>query len=290
MKHMSNLLDYSKEEILEIILLGIEMKKNPGKYSQMLKGRSMTMWFEKPSLRTRMSFESGILQLGGHGIYLDMNTTHAKKAKLEDEIKCLSKFTDLIVARVNDHETINKMMSSSDVPVINALCNKFHPCQALADFMTIFETFDDPFTVTLAYVGDGNNVCNSLVIVGKKLGIKVNVASPIDLKPASEPGLYSVDPKAAVHDADVIYTDTWVSMGMEAEKDALIAKLKPYQVNKKLICDKYFMHCLPAIRGNEVTDEVIDSGKSLVFQQAENRMHVQKAIMVKLLCEGSERK
>jgi len=281
MKHLPNLSDYPGEEIKEIINLAIAIKKDPDKFASALFGKTLLMWFEKPSLRTRVSFEAGMTQLGGHAIYLDTSTTH-KKAMLKDEIKCLSKYADIIMARVFDHSTIKEFVKNSDVPVINALCNNFHPCQALADMMTIFEV-KGSFDTTLAYVGDGNNVCNSLIIAGKKLGVNIKVATPSSLKPDHEPYLYDINPKIAVKDAEFVYTDTWVSMGNELEKKNLITKLKPYQVNSSLLGEKYFMHCLPAYPGNEVDEEVIDSQNSLVFQQAGNRLHVQKAIMLKLL-------
>jgi ornithine carbamoyltransferase len=193
----------------------------------------------------------------------------------------MSKFVDIIIARVYNHETIEKMIESSDIPVINALCNTYHPCQAMADIMVLIEVLGNKGTI--AYIGDGNNVCNSLIIAAKKFGINIHVSTPADLKPSFEPDLWTENPKKAVNNADAIYTDTWVSMGNESEGKKLINKLSKYQVNKELIGNKYFMHCLPAIRGQEVTDEVIDSEKSLVFHQADNRLHVQKAIILWLL-------
>lgn len=282
MKHLPELSGFSKQELVDIIKLGIAIKKNPEKYSKKLAQKTMAMWFEKPSLRTRVSFEAAMTQLGGHAIYIDTSTTHSK-AKIEDEIKCLSRYADIIVARVFEHSTIIKMQESSNVPVINALCNKHHPCQALADMMTLFEVFKEPSGKTIAYVGDGNNVCNSLIQASKKLGIKINVATPAELKPAFSPDFWTENPYEAVKEADVVYTDTWVSMGEEGMKDEKLKKLKNYQVGMKLLGNRYFMHCLPAVRGQEVTDEVIDSNKSLVYQQAENRLHVQKAIILKLL-------
>ncbi len=276
--NIPNLEGLSKEEITEIIELGIDMKNNPEKYNQALKGKILGMWFEKPSLRTSVSFQSGITQLGGQAIFIDSKKTHAKKAGLKDEVKCLAGYVDLICARVFSQDTINAMCESSSVPVINALSDTYHPCQALADMMTVFETKKD---AVVSYVGDGNNVCNSLILICKKLGIKIVVSTPKDLKPIIEPDAWYEDPKDIV--ADFMYTDTWVSMGNEDAQEEYISKLKPYQVNKELIGDKYFLHCLPAIRGQEVTDEVIDSEKSLVFQQAENRMHAQKALMMKVL-------
>jgi len=280
-KHLPDLTSITKDEILDLIKLGIDIKHHPGKFKRALSQKSMAMWFEKPSLRTRVSYEAAMTQLGGHAIYLDPANTHAKKAKIEDEIKCISKFVDVIIGRVYEQETIHKMISSSEVPVINALCNKHHPCQALADLMTVFEVFEKPSAITIAYVGDGNNVCNSLINGAKTIGIRIQVATPTDLKPDYEADLWTKDPCEAVKGADI--TDTWVSMGNESGAESYINKLKKYQVNKKLIENKYFMHCLPAIRGQEVTDEVIDSEKSLVFRQAENRLHVQKAILVKLM-------
>jgi ornithine carbamoyltransferase len=280
--HLPNITALSAEEISKVIKLGIAMKKEPGKYADLLKSKTMAMWFEKPSLRTRVSFETGMTQLGGHAIYIDTSTTHTK-AKLEDEMKCLSGYVDIVVARVFSQETITKMMGVSSVPVINALSDKYHPCQALADMMTLYEIFPDPTKITIAYVGDGNNVCNSLIAAAKKLGIKINVSTPESLKPLEKPDLWTADPKEAVKGADLVYTDTWVSMGFEAKKDELITKLKPYQVNKALIGEKYFMHCLPAIRGQEVSDEVLDSKKSLVYIQANNRLHAQKALVALML-------
>lgn len=280
-KNLIAINDLSKKELLGIIKLGMDIKKNPQEYSSKLNQRTMAMWFEKPSLRTRVSFEAAMTQLGGHAIYLDTSTTH-KKAHIKDEVKCLSSYADIIAARVFEHETIIQMKSASTAPVINALCNRHHPCQAMADVMTVFENFKNPFDVTLAYVGDGNNVCNSLIQASKKIGIRINVATPIELKPMFKPDFWSKDPREAVKEADIVYTDTWVSMGEENREDEKTILLKGYQVNKRLIGNRYFMHCLPAVRGQEVTDEVIDSKKSLVFQQAENRLHIQKAIILKL--------
>jgi len=281
MKHLPNLKDFSKKEILDLINLALDIKKNPKNYEDKLKGKSMAMWFEKPSLRTRVSFEACMTQLGGHAIYLDPKKTHAK-ADIKDEIACLARYVDIIIARVFDHRTIKNMVDSSRVPVINALCDKYHPCQALADIMTVFENSDNPLKSSIAYVGDGNNVCNSLIEISKKLGINIIAATPKDLKPILKPNLWSSDPESIVG-ADFIYTDTWVSMGQEKEKDVKIKKLKSYQVTKKILGNSYFMHCLPANRNQEVTSEVLDSKKSLVFDQAENRLHINKALVLTLL-------
>ncbi len=282
-KSVVDLQDYSGSELKELISLALDVKKHPEKYAEALKGKTLVMWFEKPSLRTRVSFETGMTQLGGHAIYLDASTTHAKKASLSDEVKCLSKYADALCARVFEHSSIIEMQNAASIPVINALSDEFHPCQALADFMTIFEKFDDPSKITVAYVGDGNNVCNSLIVVAKKLGVKINVATPEEYKPDLAPDFWTTSPEEAVEHADVVYTDVWVSMGEEAQKQEKAMKLKDYQVNAKLLGKKHFMHCLPAERGKEVTNDVIDGQTSIVFDQAENRLHVQKALLLTLV-------
>jgi ornithine carbamoyltransferase len=279
LKHLPEISAFSAGKLQKVLDLAFEMKKNPAKFEDTLNKKTLVMWFEKPSLRTRLSFETGMTQLGGHAIYLDVSTTHKGKADIGDEVKCLSRYADIMMARVYEHKTIEKMIESSNIPVINALCDLYHPCQAVADIMTVYE-FVGKNTV-ISYVGDGNNVCNSLITACKILGLRVQVATPEKFKPAAEPDLWSADPFEAVANADVVYTDTWVSMG--DDKDKNVDAFKNFQVNKQLIKDKYFMHCLPAVRGQEVTDEVTDSPKSLVFDQAENRLHAQKAIMLELL-------
>lgn len=278
-KHLPEISAFSASELQKVLDLAFEMKKNPKKYEDKLNKKTLVMWFEKASLRTRLSFETGMTQLGGHAIYLDVGTTHKNKADIGDEVKCLARYADIIMARVYDHGTIEKMIENSDIPVINALCNLYHPCQAVADIMTIYEFVGKDAVVS--YIGDGNNVCNSLITACKILGLRIQVATPEGFEPSAKPDLYTNDPQEAADGADVIYTDTWVSMGEGKDKD--ISVFKEFQVNKQLIKDKYFMHCLPAVRGQEVTDEVIDSPKSLVFDQAENRLHAQKAIMLELL-------
>ncbi|MFH2027604.1 MAG: ornithine carbamoyltransferase [Nanoarchaeota archaeon] len=281
--HMLNLKPYSKKQIEEIIELGIKIKTNPEKYYDKLKNKVLVMLFEKTSTRTRTSFEAGMAQLGGHAIYLDWKSTQLKKAVLKDEIRCIERYADIIMARVYKHETVAEMAMHSTKPVINGLCDEYHPCQILSDLMTIKEKFGKLNGLKLAYVGDGNNVCNSLIIGCKKLGINISVATPKGYEPMEQPDLLTNDPKEAVKDADVVYTDTWVSMGQEAEAKKRLRVFPPYQVNMKLLGKALFMHCLPAYRGYEVTDEVIDSEQSIVFDQAENRMHAQKALMLILL-------
>lgn len=280
-RHLPEITSFSKKEFEEVLTLAFDMKKNPKKYADSLYGKSLLMWFEKPSLRTRLSFEIGMTSLGGHAVYLDVRTTHKSKADLKDEVNCMARYADIIMARVFEQQTIDEMIKNSRVPVINALSNLYHPCQAAADIMTIQEYVGK--NAVVSYVGDGNNVCNSLINACKLIGLRIQVATPKDYKPKVSPDLWADDPKKAVAGSNVVYTDTWVSMGDEAEAEKRINAFKGYQVNKALIGKRYFLHCLPAIRGKEVTNEVIDSKKSLVYEQAENRMHVQKAIIYALL-------
>ncbi len=280
-KHFSKISDFSQEQLERVLALAFDLKKNPEKYHDALQQKTLVMWFEKASVRTRLSFEAGMTQLGGHAIYMDARTSHGSKASIKDEIKVASRYADIIMARVFDHQTILDMMVASEVPVINGLCNLYHPCQALADVMTIKEFVGD--NPTVAYIGDGNNVCNSLIDACRLLGITIRVATPEGFQPQSTPDFLTTDPAAAVQGADVVYTDTWVSMGDEAEQAQRETIFAPYQVDETLLGDRYFMHDLPATRGKEVTDAVMDSTKSLIFDQAENRLHAQKAIMLTLL-------
>ena len=283
MKHLIDLKDLTEKEILKIIDLGIKIKKNKKKYSNILKNKTLAMLFEKNSTRTRCSFEAGMNLLGGHAMFLDWKTTQLNKASLKDEIKCIARYVDIVMARVYKQETLEEMAKYSTVPVINALSDKSHPCQILADLMTIKEKFGKLKGLKLAYLGDGNNVCNSLIIGCQKVGINISVASPKGYGPSEKPDLLTNNPKEAVKDADVIYTDTWVSMGKENEADKRLKIFPAYKVTKQLLGNALFMHCLPAHRGNEMTDEVIDSKQSIVFDQAENRMWAQNALMLVLL-------
>ena len=277
----------SGEWINDAINKAIEIKSNIDNYNDILKNKTLAMLFEKTSTRTRLSFEAGMTQLGGHAKFIDWKTTQLGKAALKDEIRCIERYADIVMARVYKHETLQEMAKYMKKPLINALCDKYHPCQILSDLMTIKEKKGKLEGLKLAYVGDGNNVCNSLIIGCKKIGIKVHVATPKGYEPLEKPDLLTTDPKHAVKDADIVYTDTWVSMGQEQEAEKRKQIFPPYQVNKELMQlakpDALFMHCLPAYRGYEVTDEVIDSEQSIVFDQAENRMHCQKAIILKLL-------
>jgi ornithine carbamoyltransferase len=263
------------------------------------------MFFEKPSLRTRLTFEAGMDSLGGSTFFVDQTRSRLDaRESLSDIAHNLERWIDLIVLRTFTHTTVEEMAAHADVPVINALSDLEHPCQALADFFTLQEQFGNLSKIHLAYVGDGNNVAHSLLLTGAALGASVSIATPEGFAPSpavvesaqalsEETGAainIVTDPHEAVAGADAVYTDVWASMGKENEADSRSAAFAPYQVNAELMQDAAphaaFMHCLPAHRGWEVTDEVIDSSNSVVFDQAENRLHIQKAILVWLLGSG----
>ncbi len=300
MRDLLTIKDFSPKKIVSLLELAQDIKKSPQKYFSRLSGKVIALLFQKTSTRTRISFESGIYQLGGDALYLDWTTTNLHLGTLRDEIKCISLYVNLIVARVYEHETLEAMGEASNIPIINGLSDNYHPCQTLSDLMTMRELFPDTFEdIKVAWVGDGNNVCNSLIVGCIKLGIPIMVATPKNYEPHQEVFDWvkkqkhfrllkiSRDPKEVVKDTDVIYTDTFVSMGQENEKYERLKVFKPYQVNAELIanCQKnpYIMHCLPAHRGIEITNDVIDSERSVVFQQAENRLHLQKALLMELL-------
>ncbi len=285
-------------------LAGI-MKSRSADFRRSLTGRQMVMFFEKPSLRTRLTFEAGMVSLGGTAMFVDQ--THERldaREKLSDVAHNLERWVDLIVLRTFSQQTIEGMAQHASVPVINALSDLEHPCQALADYLTLIERFGDVKDRCLAYVGDGNNVAHSLLLTCACLGSSIRVATPPGYAPnpqivadareiAEETGAeiqLLTDPHEAVAGADAIYTDAWTSMGQEREEDERTKIFPPYQVNAELMAEAaphaVFMHCLPAHRGLEVTDAVIDSPQSVVFEQAENRLHVQKAILYLLLGGG----
>ncbi|MFC4655605.1 ornithine carbamoyltransferase [Rheinheimera marina] len=293
------LADLSQEQVTHLLDLALEIKRDPDRFSTALKGRSIALLFEKPSLRTRVSFDVGIHKLGGHSVYLDQqNGALGVRESVEDFGSNLACWTDAIVARVYSQKTLVQLAQSSKKPVINALSDLYHPCQALADLLTLKEQYDDLSKVHLAFVGDGNNVCHSLMLGAAILGMTLTVVTPQGFGPdahvllkaqalAEQSGakLTLSQHVSAAAGADAIYTDTWLSMGGRADP-ALIEKLfAPYQINTAVmqrLAVKHFMHCLPAHRGQEVTSEVLDSDCSLVLQQAENRMHAQNAVLVSL--------
>lgn len=301
-KDLVSIKDLSAQEINGIIGLTDRLKKDRTKFSRVLSGKTLALIFQKPSNRTRVSFEVGMYQLGGYSIYLRPEEINlGVRETLKDAARTLSRYTDAIVMRTFAHQNVLDMAQYSDKPVINGLSDYSHPCQALADVYTIKENLKRLKGVNLAYIGDGNNVCNSLLFVCSKLGVNINVAAPKGFAPLPEVLKISKElaqdtgsrinlfdnPQEAVKGMDVLYTDVWASMGQEDEIEKRKKSFKNFQINEALakLAKKnvLIMHCLPAHRGEEITDEVIDSPNSVVFDQAENRMHVQKAILIKLL-------
>lgn len=299
MKHLLDIRDLSRKEIEQIFKLTgkLKTKQMKNKQHNYLKYKTLAMLFDKPSTRTRVSFEVGMTHLGG--IALDLSgkkmQVFSKRESIEDTAKGLSRYVDAIATRLYAHSDLLKLAEYSTAPVINALTDYNHPCQALADLYTIKEKFKKLDGLHLVFVGDGSsNVCSSLQQACWKLGVRMTIAAPRYYQPNPEilkrtenHAKITDNAKAAVKDADVIYTDSWVSMGQEKEKTQRIARLKAYQVNSKLLsyapAHVKIMHCLPAHRGHEITDEIMDGSHSIIFDQAENRLHVQKAILVLLM-------
>jgi ornithine carbamoyltransferase len=294
--------DLGPQGVEAVLHLAELMKSRPSVFQRALAGKQMVMFFEKPSLRTRLTFEAGMTSLGGTAMFVDQ--THDRidaRESLSDIAHNLERWVDVIVLRTFAQETIEGMAEFASVPVINALSDLEHPCQALADYLSLRERYGDPKKITLAYVGDGNNVAHSLLLTAACLGSSIRVATPKSYEPnarivaearklAKQTGArieLMTDPHAAVAGVDAVYTDAWASMGQEQETEERARIFPPYQVNEALMAEAAphaaFMHCLPAHRGEEVTDEVMDSENSIVFEQAENRLHVQKAILYILL-------
>lgn len=305
-KNILSLLDVNSNEILSILKLAEELKKEMKRKnkwsSQVLEGKVLGMLFLKPSTRTRVSFEVGMYQMGGNAVYMDSNNMQlARGESIEDTARTLSIYLNCIVARVYDHSDLKKLTVAS-IPVINGLSDTFHPCQILADLLTVKEHKRKLNGTNIAWIGDGNNVCNDLLIGCAKTGVNVKVACPKGYEPpkwivsiAKHEGettgsqvLISDDPFFAVQDAEVVMTDTSVSIGKDEEKEVRKEIFVPrYQVNSQLMKharkDAFFMHCLPATRGQEVTSDVIDGYQSVVWEEAENRLHVQKALLYMLI-------
>ena len=294
--------DLTLYQFSKILDISREIKDNPHRFRNKLKGKILAMIFQKPSLRTRMTFEVGMLQLGGEAVYLSPSDIQiGTRETVYDMGKNLERWVDAIMIRTFAHQNVIDLAQACHIPVINALTDLLHPCQAMADFFTLKEKRGDLANFKLAYVGDGNNVCHSLLSAAAKAGSKMSVATPPGYEPdseirkqAEEDGKetgasfsFTNDPSEAVENADAVYTDTWASMGQEQEKEKRGEIFAPFQVNKSLMAKAkegvFFMHCLPAHRGEEVTDDVIDSSQSIVYDQAENRLHVQKVIMLSLL-------
>ena len=297
-----SLRDLSPEEMEYLLFLGRDLKAHPSAYRQALQGRTLALLFEKPSLRTRVSFDVGIHQLGGFCLYLSPAEINlGKRESIHDVAKNLERMVQAIVMRTFAHEAVEEMAACCEIPVINGLTDFSHPCQAMADYLTIWEVKGRINRVKLAFVGDGNNVAHSLLFGAAQLGAEISIATPAGYEPRPEAvrwareragqtrGRVTIthDPAEAVTGADVVYTDVWTSMGQEAEARERREVFRPYQVNSELFArakpDACFMHCLPAHRDEEVTAEVMDSNRSVVFQQAENRLHVQKAILIQLM-------
>jgi len=305
LRHFLWLVDFSKDEIKEIIDLAIEIKRETkaGVFKPYLKHNQLAMIFEKSSTRTRVSFEVGINQLGGNGLFLSSRDIQLGRGEpLKDTARVISRMVDLIMIRTFGQERLTEFAKYSKVPVINGLTDLCHPVQLLADLLTMIEfdkfDFDNPSKTTAAYIGDGNNMAHSWVILAAKLGFNINIATPkgyeIDekiketaLNEAKKSGAkinFTDNPKTAIKDVDVVVTDTWVSMGQEDEKEKRIKDFRGYEINSELMNlakkDAIFMHCLPAYRGYEVSEDVFEKYEDVIFTEAENRLHAQKGLMV----------
>jgi ornithine carbamoyltransferase len=297
-----SLRDFKPAEMHRLLELAADIKAKPQEFSTALKGKTLAMIFEKPSLRTRVTFDVGIQQLGGFSLYLSpAEISLGKRESIHDVAKNLERMVQGIMIRTFAHEIVEEMAREASVPIINGLTDYSHPCQAVADFLTIKEVKGRVDGVKLAFVGDGNNVAHSLMFAGALLGASVTVVCPKGYEPKPDAIRWATteaartggsctitnDPLEGVRGADVIYTDVWASMGQEAEAEARKKIFMPFQVNEAMVAharpDVSFMHCLPAHRGEEVTAGVIDSPRSVVFQEAENRLHAQKAIMLELM-------
>jgi ornithine carbamoyltransferase len=295
-------MEWSPAQLRGFFQLAGEIKAHPNSYRTSLSGRSLILIFEKPSLRTRVTFEVGVASMGGHSVFLDHTATRlGERESVRDIAKNLERWVHGIIARVFAQESLDELARNANIPVINALSDKFHPCQALADFFTLEERFGSLRGLKFAYLGDGNNMCHSLLSIGARAGAHIRIATPVGYEPdaaivvdakrvaretKAKIELFN-SPEAAVSGAQAVYTDVWASMGQEEEAAAREEAFAEFQVNQALFShaasDAVFLHCLPAHRGLEVTDEVMDSPRSIVYDQAENRLHVQKAILHSLL-------
>ena len=299
MRHFLTLLDFSPEELNWLIERAIELKQihRRGEVYEPLKNRVLGMIFEKSSTRTRVSFEAGMAQLGGHAIFLSPRDTQLGRGEpVEDSARVLSRMVDVVMIRTFEHEIVERFAAFSQVPVINALTNDFHPCQLLADIQTYVEHRGSIKGKTVAWVGDGNNMCQSYINAAQQFDFHLNVATPEGYEPAeflvneaADRVTLFRDPKDAVKGADLVATDVWASMGQEDEQDERVRIFRRYQVSRELLDlankDVLFMHCLPAHRGEEVSEDLLDDPRSVVWDEAENRLHAQKALLEFLLCQ-----
>ena len=291
-------MEWSPAQVRSFLQLAADVKTHPDRYRGALAGRFLALIFEKPSLRTRVTFEVGVASLGGACVFLDHTTTHlGEREAIPDVARSLERWVHAIVARVFKQEALEQLAANANVPVINALSDLYHPCQALSDFFTLEERFGNLRGLKLAYIGDGNNMCHSLLSIAGRVGAHIRVATPEGYDPSPEivseakrmaretKGKIELfhSPEEAVAGAQAIYTDVWTSMGQEEESKVREAAFSGYQVNEEMFAgaaaDAIFMHCLPAHRGSEVSAGLMESPRSIVFEQAENRLHVQKAIL-----------
>ena len=300
MKHFLTLKDFTKDEILEIITLGLEIKKNlkSNIYKKELENQTLAMIFEKSSTRTRVSFETGMFQLGGHALFLSNRDIHLGRGEpVKDTARVISSMCDMVMIRTFEHSKLEEFASYSSVPVVNGLTDSYHPVQLLADYMTLVE-YGREKDLVVAYVGDGNNMTHSWMMLAAKLGFELRIATPkgyeVDskilaqtLEMAKQSGgkiITTHDPKEAVKDATVVTTDTWTSMGQEEEKEERIKIFKGFMVDDEMMSfakdDAKFLHCLPAYRGLEVSEELFEKHADIVFDEAQNRLHAQKGLMV----------
>jgi len=301
--HFLSISDLGRDDLPRLFALIAELKARQKARDRMgaVPGRTMALIFEKPSLRTRVTFEVAMLQLGGSAVYLAAHEIGmGKRESVPDIARNLSRWVDVIAARVFSHQTLVDMARHATVPVINGLSDLEHPCQAIADFFTLWERGLDLGRLRLAWIGDGNNVCHSVMLLASMWGSAVTVATPPGFEPREDVREASrrlggrvtltTDPRAAIEGADVIYTDTWISMGQEADRESRLEAFQRYQVNERLLGfaapGALVMHCLPAHRGEEITDAVLDGPQSVIFDQAENRLHAQKGIIIELLGVG----
>ncbi|OAI10208.1 ornithine carbamoyltransferase [Methylomonas lenta] len=296
-RHFTSLLDLSSSELRKLIHRAIELKTHRNADFQPLKGKVLAMVFEKSSTRTRISFEAGMVQFGGSAIFLSPRDTQLGRGEpLEDSAKVISSMVDCIMLRTHEHETVTTFSRYSRVPVINGLTDLLHPCQLLADMQTYFELRGDIAGKTVAWIGDGNNMCHSYINAARQFDFKLNIACPFDYRPlqsivdpASNRVAFFNTPELAAKNADLIVTDVWASMGQEEEQKKRECVFKDFQVNSTVMQaanpDALFMHCLPAHRGEEVTADVMDGPQSVVFTEAENRLHAQKALLEFLICQ-----
>ena len=299
--HLVTLKDWSAEEILQVVDAGQRLKADPGAFAEALKGRSLALLFQKTSTRTRCSAEVGMAQLGGHSVYLDWRATNFGLADLADEVRVLGRYFDFLLVRFLAHADVVTAAAAAEAPVMNGCCDRYHPLQALCDLQTVREKLGRLEGVRLTYVGVRNNVTNSLIAAGLKTGMHITVVAPEVNEAAVDEGLLAEarasgryvetdDPAAGVAGCEVVYTDTWLDMeyfndpAFAEEKERRLRALRPYQLSRELLAglDPLIMHCLPAHRGYEIEGELVEDPRSVVFDQAENRMHSQKAVLLKL--------